>query len=45
MLTPRSLELVERVAADDCQVDYLVQGVRRGYESFQPVQLKPIASK
>lgn len=44
-VTPRSLELVERVAADDCQVDYLVQGVRRGYESFQPVQLKPIASK
>jgi hypothetical protein len=44
-VTPRTLELVERGAADDCQVDYLVQGLRRGYEGFQPVQPKPLASK
>lgn len=41
-ITPNTLELVERGAANDCQVDYLVQGVRRGYENFQPVQPKPL---
>jgi hypothetical protein len=42
--TPSEIQLQEQGHADDCEVDYLVQGVRAGFERFEVRRPKGLAA-
>ena len=44
-LDVKTLSLVEKGGASGCEVHWLVQGVRAGYEDFQVVRNRPTAAR